>query len=293
MKRSKPTEELHRRFYTPSGHNMLARFAASPHIAWTVLFILIPLMFVAYYSFTDGNMSFTLENISKFFVPDNLKVLLRSVKLAFIASLICLLIGYPAAYFISKMSPKTQRLMIILVMLPMWMNFIIRTNAWMTLMENKGVINSILGNIGLGPYTMIGTEGAVVIGMVYDFLPYMILPICSVMSKLDTRLIEAASDLGCNRFGVWRRVVLPLSLPGVISGCTMVFIPAISTFYISKTLGGSKLLLIGDVIEQQYNNANDLNMAAAISFVLMIIILISMAIINKFGDPDSDGGIMP
>ena len=256
-----------------------------------MLFIVVPLIFVAIYAFTDRQMGFTFDNIIDFFTPEKLYILWRSVKLALIATVICILIGYPAAYFISKANPRKQRLLILLIMLPMWMNFLIRTYAWMVILQNKGIINSIIGLIGLGPFKMINTEGAVIVGMVYDFLPYMILPIYSVMTKLDTRLIEAAADLGCNGFGVLTKVIIPHSLPGVFSGITMVFVPSISTFYISQKLGGGKFFLIGDLIESQYN-ANNIHAAAAISLVLMLIILASMAVLNHFSD-DSEGGFIP
>lgn len=271
--------------------SLLAAFLAAPHIAWTVLFIVVPLVFVALYAFTDREMNFTLANILDFFTPEKLYILWRSVKLALIATAICILIGYPAAYFISKANPRTQQLLIMLIMLPMWMNFLIRTYAWQVILQNKGIINSIVGLVGLGPFKMINTEGAVIVGMVYDFLPYMILPIYSVMTKLDIRLIEAASDLGCNSFRVLTKVIIPHSLPGVFSGITMVFVPSISTFYISQKLGGGKFFLVGDLIESQYN-ANNIHAAAAISLVLMLIILASMAILNKFSD-DAEGRMLP
>lgn len=291
MNLSKEKPPLVKKKKTKKKGNLLAAFLAAPHIVWTVLFIVVPLIFVAVYAFTDRQMNFTFDNILDFFTPEKLYILWRSVKLALIATVICILIGYPAAYFISKASPRTQRLLILLIMLPMWMNFLIRTYAWMVILQNKGIINSIIGLIGLGPFKMINTEGAVIVGMVYDFLPYMILPIYSVMTKLDTRLIEAAADLGCNGFGVLTKVIIPHSLPGVFSGITMVFVPSISTFYISQKLGGGKFFLIGDLIESQYN-ANNIHAAAAISLVLMLIILASMAVLNHFSD-DSEGGFIP
>ena len=231
--------------------SLLQRYAAAPHIVWSVLFIIVPLIFVAYYAFTDtATHSFTLSNIAAFFTRDYLLIFWKSVKLALIATVICLLLGYPIAYFITMCKPSTQRLLIILLMLPMWMNFLIRTYAIMTLLQDTGIINTLLGKIGIEPIHIIGTETAVVIGMVYDFLPYMILPIYSVMAKMDHRLIEAAADLGCNGFAILRKVIFPLSISGVISGVTMVFVPSISTFYISQKLGGVDTLLIGDVIEQ-------------------------------------------
>ena len=291
MNLSKEKPPLVKKKKTKKKGNLLAAFLAAPHIVWTVLFIVVPLIFVAVYAFTDRQMNFTFDNILDFFTPEKLYILWRSVKLALIATVICILIGYPAAYFISKANPRTQKLLILLIMLPMWMNFLIRTYAWMVILQNKGIINSIIGLIGLGPLKMINTEGAVIVGMVYDFLPYMILPIYSVMTKLDTRLIEAAADLGCNGFGVLTKVIIPHSLPGVFSGITMVFVPSISTFYISQKLGGGKFFLIGDLIESQYN-ANNIHAAAAISLVLMLIILASMAVLNHFSD-DSEGGFIP
>ena len=291
MNLSKEKPPLVKKKKTKKKGNLLAAFLAAPHIVWTVLFIVVPLIFVAVYAFTDRQMNFTFDNILDFFTPEKLYILWRSVKLALIATVICILIGYPAAYFISKANPRTQKLLILLIMLPMWMNFLIRTYAWMVILQNKGIINSIVGLIGLGPLKMINTEGAVIVGMVYDFLPYMILPIYSVMTKLDTRLIEAAADLGCNGFGVLTKVIIPHSLPGVFSGITMVFVPSISTFYISQKLGGGKFFLIGDLIESQYN-ANNIHAAAAISLVLMLIILASMAVLNHFSD-DSEGGFIP
>lgn len=270
----------------------LQKFAAAPHIVWSALFIIIPLIFVAYYAFTNREFDFTLDNIKAFFSETYLLIFWRSVKLAIIATVVCLVIGYPAAYFISKASPSRQKMLIMLIMIPMWMNFLIRTYAWMVILQDTGIINSALIKLGLKSIHVIGTESAVVIGMVYDFLPYMILPIYSVLVKLDHRLIEAANDLGCNNFGVLRKVIIPLSVPGIISGITMVFVPCISTFYISQKLGNGKFYLIGDAIENQFL-ANNLHMAAALSFVLMVILLIGMFIVNKFSDSSEGGGFMP
>ena len=272
--------------------SLLQRYAAAPHIVWSVLFIIAPLIFVAYYAFTDISGAFTLENVSSFFTEKYLIIFFRSVKLAVIATAICLLLGYPIAYFISRSKPSTQRVLILLIMLPMWMNFLIRTYAIMVLIQDTGIINSFLGNFGIDPIHILGTEGAVIIGMVYDYLPFMFLPIYSVMSKLDNRLIEAAADLGCNAFGTLRKVILPLSLSGVISGVTMVLVPSISTFYISQKLGGVDTLLIGDVIEQQYA-ASNYNMTASLSLILMLILLIGLAIVNHFSDDEAGGGMMP
>ena len=274
--------------------SLIQRIALAPYSVWAVLFILVPLVFVAYYAFTDQNYAFTTDNITRFFTATSqvadgdtvrevhtyLLIFVRSLKLAVISTLICLLLGYPFAYLIAKASPRTQSLLITVIMIPMWMNFLIRTYAWMTILQDTGILNGFLRFFGIKPLHIIGTEGAVVIGMVYDYLPYMILPIYSVMAKMDERLIEAAYDLGCDGAGVLRRVIWPLSLPGVISGIEMVLIPSISTFYISQKLGNGKFYLIGDAIESQYT-ANNLHFAAAIAFVLMIVLLIGMAILQR------------
>ncbi|MBO6054383.1 MAG: ABC transporter permease, partial [Oscillospiraceae bacterium] len=202
------------------------------------------------------------------------------LKLAVISTAICLLMGYPLAYIMARSSDRTQKILLTLIMIPMWMNFLIRTYAWMTILQDTGILNGLLETLGLGKIHIIGTESAVVIGMVYDYFPYMILPIYSVMAKMDIKLIEAAHDLGCNGIGVLRRVIWPLSLPGVISGITMVLIPSISTFYISQKLGNGKFYLIGDAIESQYT-ANNLHFAAAIAFILMVILLVCMAVMQR------------
>lgn len=275
----------------------VTRFTLTPYSFWAVLFIVVPLIFVAYYAFTDSDFNFTTENIMRFFTATStvsdengsrevytyLVIFGRSLKLAVISTIICLIMGYPAAYIIARATAKTQSIMITLIMIPMWMNFLIRTYAWMTILQDTGIFNGILGSLGLPLVHIIGTEAAVVIGMVYDYFPYMILPIYSVMAKMDTRLLEAASDLGCNRWGVLRRVIWPLSLPGVISGITMVLIPSISTFYISQKLGNGKFYLIGDAIESQYV-ANNLHFAAAIAFILMIILLVGMALMQRYAN---------
>lgn len=270
------------------------RMALMPYSAWSVLFIVVPLVFVAYYAFTDNNFVFTTENITRFFtavsnvvqedgttvqVRTYLLIFIRSLKLAVISTLVCLAMGYPIAYIMSRAKEKTQKTMVTLIMIPMWMNFLIRTYAWMTILQDTGIINGILSKIGIAPIHIIGTETAVIIGMVYDYFPYMVLPIYSILAKLDIRLLEAARDLGCSSFSVLRRVVFPLSMPGVISGITMVLIPSISTFYISQKLGNGKFFLIGDAIEGQYA-ANNLHFAAAIAFILMIILLAGMAVVK-------------
>lgn len=274
---------------------LVQRLTLAPYSVWAVLFIVVPLIFVAYYAFTDTDFNFTFDNIARFFnatsnigdgeltreVHTYLIIFLRSLKLAVISTVICLLMGYPMAYIIARAEARTQKILITLIMIPMWMNFLIRTYAWMTILQDTGIFNGILSALGLGRIHIIGTEAAVVIGMVYDYFPYMILPIYSVMAKMDIRLIEAARDLGCNSAGVLRRVIWPLSLPGVLSGITMVLIPSISTFYISQKLGNGKFYLIGDAIEGQYV-ANNLHFAAAIAFILMVILLACMAFMQHY-----------
>ena len=276
---------------------LVYKMVLAPYSLWALLFILVPLIFVAYYAFTDQNFNFTFDNITRFFTATStvsdgavtkeihtyLVIFVRSLKLAVISTVICLIMGYPMAYIISRSSQRTQNVLITLIMIPMWMNFLIRTYAWMTILQDTGILNGLLAKIGLGPVHIIGTEAAVIIGMVYDYFPYMILPIYSVMAKMDVKLLEAARDLGCNSAGVLRRVIWPLSLPGVISGVIMVLIPSISTFYISQKLGNGKFYLIGDAIEGQYV-ANNLHFAAAIAFILMVILLVCMAFMQRYAN---------
>ena len=279
---------------SPARRGLVYKMVLAPYSLWALLFILVPLIFVAYYAFTDQNFNFTFDNITRFFTATStvsdgeatkeihtyLVIFARSLKLAVISTVICLIMGYPMAYIISRSSQRTQNILITLIMIPMWMNFLIRTYAWMTILQDTGILNGLLARIGLGQVHIIGTEAAVIIGMVYDYFPYMILPIYSVMAKMDGKLIEAARDLGCNGAGVLRRVIWPLSLPGVISGIIMVLIPSISTFYISQKLGNGKFYLIGDAIEGQYV-ANNLHFAAAIAFILMVILLVCMALMQR------------
>ncbi len=270
--------------------SLTEKLVIAPYSVWAVIFIVVPLLFIAYYAFTDSNFNFTLDNITAFFTTTSqtengtvytyLLIFGRSLKLAVMSTVVCLVMGYPLAYIISKAKPRTQKMFITLIMIPMWMNFLIRTYAWMTILQDTGLFNSLLEALGLNKVHIIGTESAVVIGMVYDYFPYMVLPIYSVMEKLDIKLVEAAKDLGCNGWGVLRRVIFPLSLPGVITGITMVLIPSISTFYISQKLGNGKFYLIGDAIEGQYV-ANNLHFAAAIAFILMIILLAAIALMQR------------
>lgn len=271
----------------PPAHRGSARFATlavAPHTVWAVMFIVAPLLFVAYYAFTDADGAFTLANITA--LGDHTETFLLSVSMAVIATALCLLIGYPLAYCIAKLSPKAQKIVILLVMLPMWMNLLIRTYSMMAILDDGGFLNNLLMRLGLDPIHIVGTAPAVVFGMVYNFLPYMVLPIHSVISKMDNRYIEAAADLGCNGLRTLTRVILPLSTSGIISGVTMVFVPSISTFYISQKLGGGTFDLIGDTIERQFQNPATYNVGAAISLVMMILILISMAIMNRFSDDE-------
>ena len=269
--------------------------ALAPYSVWSVIFVVVPLLFIAYYAFTDNAFRFTTEHIVRFFTAKSnvfqddgttaevrtyVLIFLRSVRLALISTAVCLLLGYPMAYIMSRAREKTQKTMVTLIMIPMWMNFLIRTYAWMTILQDTGILNTLLGKLSLGPVHIIGTETAVIIGMVYDYFPYMVLPIYSVLAKLDGKLLEAARDLGCNGFSVLRRVIFPLSIPGVVSGITMVLVPSISTFYISQKLGNGKFFLIGDAIEGQYV-ANNLHFAAAIAFVLMVILLVCMAVVKN------------
>ena len=267
------------------------KLCTSPHIVWSAIFIVVPLVMVLYYAFTDANGAFTFANITR--LGDYTTTFLRSIWYGLVATIICLIIAYPLAYIIAQSKARVQSTMVMLVMVPMWMNFLLRTYSWMTLLEDTGVINTILGKIGIGPFQMINTSGAVILGMVYNFLPYMILPIYTVMTKLDRNLVEAAQDLGANKFRVIKDVIFPTTLSGVVSGITMVFVPSVSTFYISQKLGGGSFALIGDIIEMQFQVSNNFNFGAALSLVLMILILICMAVMNKFGDDDNaTGGMM-
>lgn len=263
----------------------------TPYFIWMAIFIVVPLLLVFYYAFTDTEGSVTLQNfieIGKF-----TSIFIDSILLGLTATIFCLAIGYPMAYIISKADSIKQNTMVMLIMLPMWMNFLLRTYAWMTLLENNGLINRFLGLFGIGPFQMINTKGAVILGMVYNFLPFMIMPIYTVMTKINKSIIEAAQDLGSGNIGILTRIIAPLSIPGVISGITMVFVPSVSTFIISRLLGGSSNLLIGDLIEMQFNGAYyNPNLGSAMAFVLMILIIICMGVMNFF-DKDDGEAIAP
>lgn len=261
----------------------------APYILWSVLFILAPMFMVVYYAFTNRDGEFTFENITALSAYG--ATFGRSIWYAFLATVICLLLAYPLAYIMARSKASKQRTLMMLIMLPMWMNFLIRTYSWIAILANTGIINSLLCAAGLQTVQLINTPGAVILGMVYNFLPYMVLPIYSVMSKLEYSYVEAAQDLGCNAFSVLKRIIFPLSLPGVISGITMVFVPSVSTFYISQKLGGGKFLLVGDSIEMQFQSAYNYNLGASLSLVLMIMIIVCMLIMNRFADSE-EGAIL-
>ena len=283
-------------------NNRLSRFAI-PYVIWMAFFVVAPIIMVVIYAFSSADGGATLSNFAK--MGTYTVVFTRSFKLALIATVICVLIGYPVSYMMSKEGPRFQRLAMVLIMLPMWMNFLLRTYSWMAILENNGLLNQLFRKIGLialynsvfgtdlSFFRMINTQGAVVLGMVYNYLPFMILPIYSVIIKLDRSLIEAARDLGANSFQVFRRVILPLSLPGVLSGITMVFVPSVSTFAISKMLGGGTEMLLGDLIEQQYmGGAYNPYLGAAISLVMMVIVVICMVVMNRFGEGEEQAVMM-
>ena len=262
-----------------------------PYVAWMVVFTLIPLGVVVYFAFTDSITGrFTLENLSNLGVY--FPIFMRSIFLSLASAAICLLIGYPVAYTIAHAPKKWQRFLSMLVMLPMCMSFLLRTLAWVAMLEDTGIINSIITAIGLKPLPLIRNNGAVILGMVYNYLPYMITPLYTVMAKIDHRLVEAAQDLGCDQKQVFTKVTLPLSVPGIISGITMVFVPAVSTFYISQKLGSTGTTMIGDVIESQFKTAYNPNLGAALSLVMMILIFICIGFMNRFTD-DDEGVVTP
>ena len=270
--------------------SLMKKLTAAPYLVWSAIFIIVPLIFVLIYSVTDGNGNFTLEYISD--IGKYKDVMLNSIWLGFIATVISLVIAYPLAYIMARTTANVQRTMMILVMLPMWMNLLIRTYSMMIIMQDTGIINSVLTALNLPTLHMINTQGAVVLGMVYNYIPYMILPLYSIMAKMDMSLIEAAGDLGANKLVTFKDIILPLTLPGIASGFTMVFVPSVSAFYISKKLGGNTFSLIGDVIEMQFKSANNYNLGAALSLVLMVLIIICMMVMNRFTGDDDDGGVL-
>ena len=282
--------------------NKLSRFAV-PYEVWMAIFVVAPIVIMVAYAFSSADGGFTMDNFVQ--MGGYTEVFLRSFKLAIIATAICLLIGYPVSYLMSREGASFQRTAMVLIMLPMWMNFLLRTYSWMTILENNGLLNQLFQKIGLISlynhifgtnleyFSMMNTQGAVVLGMVYNYLPFMILPIYSVIIKLDHSLLEAARDLGAGSLTVFRRVILPLSLPGVVSGITMVFVPSVSTFAISRMLGGGTELLLGDLIERQFlGGAYNPQLGAAISLVMMIIVLVCMLVMNRFGEGEEQAVIL-
>lgn len=265
------------------------RLLAAPYLVWAAIFIVVPMGMVLYYAFTDANGHFTLQNFQEIHTFANTFML--SIWMGAISTLICLLIAYPLAYIISRMSERKQSFMMVLVMLPMWINLLLRTYALMKLLEDTGLINSLITWLGFEPVHLINTKGAVIIGMVYNFIPYMIMPIYNVMSRIDVAVLEASRDLGCNSFQTLKRVILPLSVPGIVSGITMVFVPSVSTFYISTKLGGS-ITLIGDIIEYTFNGQANYNVGATMSLILMVMILLCMVVMNQFTQGDEEGIIV-
>jgi spermidine/putrescine transport system permease protein len=287
MRKNKLSTEPRRRL---SGGTVLL---TAPYLVWMTLFILVPLGVVAFYALIDSRTGlFTLANLAKVFTGSFPRIFGRSMWYSFLASIICLFIGYPVAYYISRQSANTQRFLYMLVMLPMCMSFLLRTLAWVGLLRDTGIINNLLAVFGLGPVKLIRTTGSVILGMVYNYLPYMIMPLYTTIMKIDNHLIEAAEDLGCSSRNVFMRVILPLSIPGIVSGLTMVFVPAVSTFYISQKLGSTGTTMIGDVIESQFKSANNPNLGAALSLFMMIMIFICVGLMNRFSGQDEDGGVM-
>ena len=267
---------------------------ATPFIIWMLLFTIAPIVLVVIYSMTDASGAFTLANFAAFLDPIYINVLLRSIGMALLCTLICLLIAYPAAYFLAQKDIDKKGVLILLFIIPMWMNFLLRTYAWLTLLESNGLItslvNRVLGWFGVQQEVrLLYNYGAVLMGMVYNYLPFMMLPLYTVLSKMDGSVIEAAEDLGANRLHVFTRVIFPLSLPGVASGITMVFMPAVTTFVISRLLGGAQFKLFGDLIEQQFLFTGDWNFGSAMSLVMMVLLLVSMGIMNRFGDKEGGG----
>ncbi len=253
---------------------------ATPYIIWMVIFTIVPLGLVVMYAFTDSTGAFTFQNLAD--IGKYTSVFSRSIWLAAIATTICLVLAFPLAYKMSRMSENRQTIMLMLIMLPMWMNFLLRTYSWMSILENNGLLNSFFGLFGIGPFKMINTQGAVVLGMVYNYLPFMIMPLYSIMTKIDNSVVEAAQDLGSDNKSVLTKILIPLSMPGISSGILMVFVPSISTFIISRMLGGGGNLLIGDLIEMQFlGNAYNPHLGSALALVLMVLVLLCMSILGN------------
>lgn len=264
------------------------KLLSGPYLFWAVSFIIIPLLMILYYGLTDKSGNFTLMNLAQITTQENLKALGLSLLLSFVSTLICLILAYPLAMILSEKNVNQTSFIVLIFILPMWMNFLLRTLAWQNLLEKNGVINMILHFFHLPDLTLINTPGAIILGMVYNFLPFMVLPIYNVLSKIDKDVIFAARDLGANSLQTFSKIILPLSVPGIISGITMVFVPSLTTFVISDLLGGSKILLIGNVIEQEFKQGSNWNTGSGLSLVLMIFIIASMAMIAKY-DKEGEG----
>ena len=270
---------------------MKRKWYSIPYLVWLVIFSVVPLLFIAYFAFTTKSGDWTMANIQKIMQPRYMAVLGESIVTALECTAVCLVIGYPTAYFLASKDLTRKQALVVLIMVPMWMNFLLRTYAMMSLLETNGVINSLLETLGLPKQQLIGTRGAVILGMVYNYLPFMILPIYNSLNKLDDGVLQAAQDLGANSWQTFSRVTLPLSIPGVISGITMVFLPSITTFAISLMLGSGKVYLVGDMIEELFISLGNKNVGSALSLILMILILISIGLMRK-ADPDGEGGAL-
>lgn len=263
---------------------------ALPYVIWSAIFIIVPLFLIVYFSFfVDGQ--FTTANYTKFAEDYYIKAMWRSIWMAFVSTLVCLLLAYPLAMILSSKEMSEKSIILILVILPMWMNSLLRTYAWSYLLENNGVVNSFLENFGIGPIKFLYGNGGVIFGMVYNFFPFMVLPIYNVLAKMDHSLIEASYDLGADKYTTFRKVILPLSMPGVITGIIMVFMPALTTFLITRLLGGGKVMLIGNIIEEQFTRTGDIGFGSAVSMILMIIVLITLGIMSHKGTLDKGGGL--
>ncbi len=267
------------------------RYLAGPYLFWSVSFVVIPLLVIVYYAFTNDEGGFTFANLGQIVTPENLKALGISLLLSFLSTVVCLLLAYPLAMILSAKNMNQSSFIVLIFILPMWMNFLLRTMAWQTLLEKTGVINSVLGFLHLPLLDIINTPYAIVLGMVYNFLPFMVLPIYNVLIKIDKDVVNAARDLGANPAQTFLKITLPLSIPGVISGITMVFVPALTTFVISDLLGGGKILLIGNVIEQSFKQNSNWHVGSSLSLVLMVFIIASMALVAKY-DTDGEGSVL-
>lgn len=264
---------------------------ATPYVVWIIGFTVLPLLFVLYYGLTDASGNFTLANIAAIADPIHLKALWLSLLLAFIATTVCLIIAYPLAMIMRKLNLSKGSFIVMLLILPMWMNHLLKTLAWQLLLSNNGIFNTIFMALGMEPVQMLNTSGAIVLGMIYDFLPFMILPIFNALTRIDKDVIDAARDLGANPLTVFRRIILPLSMPGIISGITMVFVPSMTSFVISDILGGGKILLIGNVIEQEFNKTFNWHLGSGISIILMIFVIASMSLMSRRGDKEGGAAL--